>query len=236
MLKLYKNISYLFLGILLLIFLGFYKTYFSLFPSFHGLPTMAHFHAAAFLTWFALLIVQPILIRKKKLATHRLLGRLSYFLIPLIIFTTIGMTRYEYYKDIETQTRKETLSGLLQSYLDLSFFVAFYVVAIINRKRLSLHLSFMIAASLVLVSPGLGRLSAHLFRSYWPAVIITSGAVYLTLIVLMIMERKKLHRSILRSPYLLILILFIIKQILLHTAGETPAWQWVADKIATHLF
>ena len=236
MLKLYKNISYLFIGILMLVFLGFYKTYFSLFPSFKGLPSMAHFHAAAFLSWFALLIVQPILIRKKKLETHRTLGRLSYFLIPLIIITTIGMTRYQYYQSIKTDTRKEALAGLLQAYLDLSFFVSYYVVAIINKKKLSWHLSFMIAASVVLLGPGLGRLVAHLFRSFWASVIITFGAMYLTLITLMIVEKKRLHRSILRSPYLLILILFIINHTLLFTIGDTAFWQWIADKIVAHLF
>lgn len=236
MLKLYRNISYLFVGISVLIFFGFYKTYFGLFPAFRGLPTMAHFHATAFLSWFALLIVQPILIRKKKLKTHRMLGRLSYFLILLIIITTIGMTRYQYYQSIKTDTRKEALTGLLQAYLDLSFFVSYYVVAIINMKRLSWHLSFIIAASLVLLGPGLGRLIAHLFRSFWATVIITLGAMYLTLITLMIVEKKRLHRGILRSPYLLIFILFIIEHTLLFTIGNSVLWQWIADKIVTHLF
>ncbi len=236
MLKLYKNISYLFIALLALIFLGFYKIYFGLFPSFNGLPAMAHLHATAFLLWFALLIAQPILIKKKKYKIHRMLGKLSYFLVPLIIFTIIGMTRFEYYRHIKTESREDLLSDMLQSYLDLSFFVGYYIIAMINRKKLSLHVSYIIASSLVLLGPGLGRLIAELFHSFAVTVVVTFGSTYLILIALMIIEKRKFNRSIFKSPYLLILGLFIFEHILMFTVDTSVAWQWIADKIATHLF
>lgn len=40
----------------------------------------------------SLLILQPILIRKKRLDIHRLLGKGSYLLIPLIFISIILLT------------------------------------------------------------------------------------------------------------------------------------------------
>jgi len=83
--KVYKNISWLFAAILGIVILGFFKTYFGLFPTFEKVTSIQHIHGTLFLLWFVMLIVQPILIQKRKLEWHRRIGMISYFLVPLII-------------------------------------------------------------------------------------------------------------------------------------------------------
>ena len=78
------RLVYFFGAIALITFLGFYKKYFSLMPDFPGLKQIHHFHALALTTWLTMLIVQPILITRQKMTAHRLIGKLSYLLVPFI--------------------------------------------------------------------------------------------------------------------------------------------------------
>ena len=74
----YKNTGYIFIILLVIIFFGFFKTYFGLFPHFNERTTpIVHFHVFVLTLWVVLLIVQPLLIRYKKFRAHRLLGRLT---------------------------------------------------------------------------------------------------------------------------------------------------------------
>src|SRR6202012_3749128 len=90
--KIYYNSGYFFLILFAFVLLGFYKTYFGLIPRFDKSTTLlVHFHAAVLTTWVLLLIVQPLLVKYKKLKIHRLLGKLTYFLVPLIVCSMTGM-------------------------------------------------------------------------------------------------------------------------------------------------
>lgn len=80
--KAYKNLSLFFIAILVIVILGFFKTYFGLFPNFRNVTSIQHIHGSLFLLWFVMLIVQPILIRKRKYKWHRVIGKVSYFLVP----------------------------------------------------------------------------------------------------------------------------------------------------------
>lgn len=94
----YKNIVYFFLVISVIIFAGFYKSYFGLFPAFVAIKTIHHIHAFTLLLWLALLIIQPILIRQKKYKWHRILGKVSYVLVPLIFIFMLLVYKNQYLK------------------------------------------------------------------------------------------------------------------------------------------
>lgn len=68
---------------------GFYQSYLSHFPMFLDFKGLIHIHFSAFCCWFALIVIQPILIRKKQYELHKKLGRLSYFLIPILVITIV---------------------------------------------------------------------------------------------------------------------------------------------------
>src|SRR4051812_48131194 len=88
--------GYLFIALLLLTFFGFYFTYFGQFPEFPNLVITHHFHALTFLSWFALLITQPFLIRYQQVEWHRRLGKASYVLMPLVFFTIYMVSRTQF--------------------------------------------------------------------------------------------------------------------------------------------
>ena len=84
--KHYKNIGYLILLLIPLTLFGFYKTYFIKFPDFdENIDFYIHLHAFIAFLWVLLLGMQPILIRNQHYNLHRRLGRITYYLFPLLI-------------------------------------------------------------------------------------------------------------------------------------------------------
>lgn len=56
------------------------------FPNFgKNIDVYSHIHAFIASVWVATLIVQPFLIANKKIALHRIIGKLSYLVFPLLI-------------------------------------------------------------------------------------------------------------------------------------------------------
>lgn len=186
--KAYKNISYLFGAILLLVFAGFFRTYFGLFPHFAGLSSIAHFHAIIILVWFALLISQPILIRYKKTELHRWLGKLSYAVVPLLLLSIALMMKV-------AQSKAKNLFIFSISLADIIFFVTFYLLAVIYRHKLAYHTRFMVLTVLPFINPALGRFNL-------PGPILGLGII----IGLLIFERfnRKIYK-----PYLIALPIFL---------------------------
>ncbi len=155
--KSYQNISYFFVGILICAFIGFHFTYTVKFPNFEGLSFAHHFHGAMLMSWFAMLITQPILIRLNKREWHRQLGKVSYIQIPLLLFSIFWVTKVAYFRNITQMPHPVAIGNLT---LDLPAIVAFglfYILAMVNKQNTASHMRYMIATSLLMIGPGLGR-------------------------------------------------------------------------------
>lgn len=189
--KAYKNISYLFGAVLLLVFVAFFKTYFGLFPGFAGTTNLIHIHVLTILLWFALLIVQPILIVRKQVALHRLLGKFSYGLVPAILFLLVMVARTE-------QMREKDLGVFVANIFDVSQFVLFYGLAIAYRHNPAYHGRFMIMTVLPFLGPALGRL---------PQIPLPPGALEL-LIISGLLLYERFHRKVYK-PYVISLLIFL---------------------------
>lgn len=118
----YKNVSYFFVLLLTIIVFGFYKSYFGKFPLFTGLTSVHHTHALLLLLWFAMLIVQPVLIYQKRFALHRLLGKVSYVLVPLIVWSMLAVINVQYVKNLLQMPQAQNISFL---YLPVSALIPF---------------------------------------------------------------------------------------------------------------
>jgi hypothetical protein len=122
--------------------------------------------------WIFMLITQPFLIKYHKRALHRLIGRISYVLVPvLLIFAFLAM-RLEYYrhldeihqqvtKGLKIYTDAEVLQQAAKSPIGIfyfTWFALFYTLAIVNRRTSSLHARYMLATSLTLLGPTVDRI------------------------------------------------------------------------------
>ncbi len=179
--------GYYFTGLIGLVLLGFWPSYFSKFFDGSGrFSFYFHFHAAVVGLWILLLIIQPLLIRKRKMALHRFLGKLSYGLFPLLFVSILLLAH----------SRIQGLKGdlglnLFVPFKDLLIIGVAYYIAIRYRYTVDIHARGMVATGLVCIEPALSRLlynTTHLVPFYYLA---TIAVIYILLIVLIIRERKQ---------------------------------------------
>lgn len=168
--NIYHNLGYWFLSLIVLVFAGFYTTYFSVF--FQPTPAVIHIHFTLMALWIAMLITQPFLIKYKKRSLHRLVGKISYVLVPLVLFFSFLMIRVGYYRYVN-ELREQvaqglnhfTDAGILKLAADgpiaifyLTWFALFYILAIINRRKSFVHARYMLATALTLLGPTVDRI------------------------------------------------------------------------------
>ncbi len=211
----YKNLGYFFLFLLVLVFLGFYKTYFGLFPDFDPSTTkIVHFHAFILFLWTCTVITQPLLIRYGKYNTHRMIGRFTYVLVPLMITSFVLMWMKGF-----TEQFSHTFSGFMDymyehhfhSIADVLLIIIFYSLAIVNKKITPRHMRYMIAMTLIFIDPTLSRLLSNLFQvSDFYSDLTTFLFTDLILVALIVYDLKG-HRPY--KPYLNALTLFLIYHI-----------------------
>jgi hypothetical protein len=153
----YQRISLFFVFILALLTWGFYKTYLIFFPSFKGFSSVQHFHGAMMITWMLMLIVQPLLIRFNKISIHRIIGKLSFVVAPLLIVSIFLVTRMVYLRPDPPLPHDVRIGQTALSLSNIFAFAFLYILAIANRRYTYSHLRFMIGTSLLMIGPGLGR-------------------------------------------------------------------------------
>jgi hypothetical protein len=167
----YNNLGYWFLLFIVLIVAGFYKSYFAVISN--PFPTIIHVHFTAMMVWTLILIVQPFLIKNKKLAWHRAIGKFSFVFFPVMILVNFLMLRFVYYRELNN-AREESLkavvpiteSAILQKAAYLSsivvyyifFLIVFYSLAVFNRKKSAIHARYIVATSLTLLGPTVDRI------------------------------------------------------------------------------
>lgn len=183
--------GYYLVGVLLLVFLGFWASYFAkFFDSSLIYSCYFHFQTVIVLLWMVVLITQPILIRNKKFAIHRVIGKSTYLLFPLIIISVVLLvhSRIPYYK-------KNIEMEIFIPFKDLFTLSVAYGIAIINQRKIEIHARGMIATGIIFIEPALARFNFRTFDgiSNYPMFpyVVTVSFMYLILVFLIIAERKQ---------------------------------------------
>jgi hypothetical protein len=163
---LFPAINWWLLLLLPLIWYGFYPTYFS--KAFFDTTTLVHVHASLLIVWVLIVMAQPILILKKKVNIHRILGKVSYVLMPFILITTWGVVSKTYYAILQspsglTDFAKESIYIPI---IYLLWLAVFYGLAVSKRKRVLPHATYMFAAILTMLGPSIDRILFQLYQYY----------------------------------------------------------------------
>ena len=157
MLSIYRITSFLIIIIILGAQWGFYKPYTSQFPNFIDKSDTTHIHGALWMTWLCLLVIQPLLIYKRRADLHRKIGQVSYVLGPLMILFLYLAGRESYWKIMNGRSEQEALKFLVLDSRGLFSFALFWSLAMLNRKRPAAHMRYMIATGILAIGPGFGR-------------------------------------------------------------------------------
>lgn len=229
----YRNISLFFIIILAFVIWGFFRTYFGLFPYFNGITNVQHFHGIMMLSWFAMLIAQPLLIRYKKPVWHRNLGILSYALVPLILISIFLVTKSGYLRNAAVMPYPVNIGSLALNIPNIFAFGTLYILAMANKQNTAAHMRYFIGTSLLLIGPGIGR--AMIIYGGLPFPVGVTYSIYITeavCLALIIIDIVK-HNPV--KPYLITLLILIV----MHLCWQFQmAWWWqaFAGKFAAWFF
>lgn len=163
----YRNLAYILLALLPIFIAGFWIPYLAEFPHFDGSITAAvHVHAVLLFTFLALLIVQPLAIRRRAFAIHRTLGRLTNVLMPFILIFSVTMLWKEYHEHLaEGSSIAAARNDEFLSAVQLLLLGSLYGLAIssIRSRNVAAHMRYMICIVLVVLPAGLARTLGYWF-------------------------------------------------------------------------
>ncbi len=169
------------------------------------------------------LIVQPLLIRKRKIELHRTIGKFSYLFAPLLILSIILLANSRI-QGLEGEAfARQTFILYLQMSL-VTLFTLSYGLAIYHRHNVTLHPRFMICTALTLIDPIFIRLMLWVQSppgwNYWW---VTFGLTDLIFLCLIYLERKSSQG---RWVFPSMLLIFILAQIpALFELTDAQVWQ-----------
>ncbi|MDQ7960904.1 hypothetical protein [Flavobacterium lindanitolerans] len=208
---------------------GFFNSYIRFLPDdMDRFPLVIHVHFSAFACWFALLIVQPILIKQEKYSLHRKIGKLSYFIAPVLVVTILILVTGQTKKDIVISEERAAFTAFV-GLLDAVSFSAYYLIAMTNKRNLRWHVAFIIAATLIILNPGMSRLLNHIKPGLG-----LPAAVFLPFIIsigIILIEKIKFRRPVLKSPYFLFFCCWTVEILLLVTIPKTEFWHLIVKKL-----
>lgn len=237
--KKYRNITLFFVGVFLILILGFFRSYLYYFPTFEGgyfggssYNYIQHIHGALMLTWVVFLIIQPILIKKRLYKIHRNIGILSYFIVPLLLISIFMVSRTVYYRTIANTNNVKEAIGTITGIAYIGAFAVFYYLAIINKKNIPKHMRYMIGTSLLLIDPGLSR-ALFVFFGMAASGFAVSDYVAMSCAICFIVYDYKNKKNY--KPYIVIFAGLIFIH-LIWLFRYTEVWQSIGGNIARHLF
>lgn len=231
------------IGISLLIILahiGFYKTYISHFPKFEDYTVpgrgiihfnaIIHFHGMMMIAWFLMLLVQPILILKRRIKLHRLAGRLSYILAPLMLLSMYLVIHSSLHRALAQDGQISVVARRMA--LDVPsiiFFAILYLLAIFHTHKPALHSRLMCGTAFILISPALSRI----FRVYLDAsrdgsIDISRNIIVIAAGVAAVVDSWRTKRI---SPFTLVLGFVVLNKIIWNIR-ETALWHSIAIVVA----
>jgi hypothetical protein len=227
-----KLISVMIIGMVLLIILvqiGFSRTYIQFFPKFERFKSVHHFHGMMMMGWLLMLLVQPILILKGKIKLHRRIGALSYVLAPLVVLSMYLITQFAYHRNLESKGEIAAVARLSLNFPLIVFFAALYLLAIFYKHKPALHMRFMCSTAFLLIGPGLSRaLRTYLEFARDDGVSFARNFAVLIAGTVAIADSFRIKRI---SPFTLVFGFMILHKIL-WDLRETAFWQNIGNVIA----
>ncbi|MBP6687907.1 MAG: hypothetical protein KA160_08620 [Lacibacter sp.] len=209
----------------IIVHLGFGATYIKHFPEFNGFKWVHHIHGALMGAWVLLLIVQPLFIHYKKFALHRLLGKLSYVLAPLMIVSMLFVAKHNYEKSIPAKSAVDVMAVQSITWMQIVLFTLFYSLAVYFRKNTYFHMRFMIGTAIVMLGPPMNRILLSYFSDIpVPTILLISLYIKTGIAAaLLLNDLVKKKNSI---PGLIVFGAFLFSDIVYHLR-YSDAWQAV---------
>ena len=216
---LYPYAQWYFALAVLVTWVGFSMSYFARLRS---TDVYHHIHGATVGLWIVLLIVQPILYQRGKLALHRKLGWFATIvLVPLIVLCGFKMLQMM----MRSQDAYPPGATYMLSFFDvfgMLIFVLFFGLGIYHAKNVHNHARYMVCTVLTILPPAITRVLFFIpwFDSFSKTVNGSFVTIYVVLLILLWDDKRS---GKIRKPYIVAFILFALLQTAMNFA---PGWAW----------
>jgi len=218
----------------ILLQIGFHTTYLQYFPTFKAFNWLHHTHGAIMVSWMVMLVLQPYLILKGKYRIHRVIGKISYIIAPLMLISMFLVTRLNYLTTVGKIDFKDVAHIQALNFIEpLSFFI-FYVLAVINKNDVSKHMRYMISTSFPMIMAIFSRI---LYNSFGTTIepygyFIPLYFCSLISILLLVNDILKKNNPI---PSTIITAVILLNTLIFH-ARYTEVWQTIVRLVGDTIF
>lgn len=224
-------IAMAFLFILLQV--AFHSTYLQYFPQFKNFSWIHHTHGALMVFWVIMLVIQPYLIYKGKYRIHRLIGKVSYVIAPLMLISMFLATKLNYLNSVGKIPFKDIAYIQALNFITPLIFLLFYSLSIIHKKEVFKHKRYMIGTSFIMLTAVLNRLLLKIFGSIEPYEFFIP--LYFGVIVSALLLANDISKK--RNPIPYIIVTFVLFfNILVFYARYTEVWLSVVRFIGDNFF
>jgi hypothetical protein len=220
--------GYYFIALMALAIAGFWPSYFSRF--FNGTNDYNfyfHFHAVMMVLWVAVLIIQPILIRKKKVRIHRVIGKLTYLLMPVMLLSVLLILN----SGLKQLPAEEiSFSQVIFPVRDFFLLAIAFSIGVWHRRNVQIHARAMIITGIVFIEPALFRLLGRIFKGMGPTGFLVGVVLILSLLItLIIRERRQKSARWLFPAFLIIdVIVYLLLIFGVSLSFLDPVVKWFA--------
>lgn len=125
-------------------------------------PLIFHLHAAVYLAWFTLFIVQTKLIKQQNYLIHRRLGFSSIALVVAMVVTGFLLSTISYSRGVSPVPNTTIQQFIALPLLDLTGLIIFVTLGFINRAKADTHKHCMLMASIAILDPAIARFTISL--------------------------------------------------------------------------
>ena len=205
-------------ALLALAVVGFWPSYVRRFGE---ADAVTHLHAALMLSWFGMLFAQPWLVRTRRMALHRQLGKFSYVLVPMIVITCLWLSRIR----MGAATPQSFGMQTVILYLGIAasaILLLSWSLAVLHRRDSALHARYMVGTALVLIDPALARLLIATMPSLGPLVAWVSYGVLFAILGVLIWRDRGRHGQ---RAFVVLAAVFALNFVLINVVPRTAAWQ-----------
>lgn len=228
---LFRNAFYWFIALLVVLVIGFWKSYFAKLGT-GEVHWTHHFHAIAMLAWVLLLISQSWLIRNRRNTQHRALGKLSFVIAPAVFLSAIAVNNY-----FPTQAKNildpDSLGIFWFGYFLAVLFAVLYVQAIRYRRTMQLHARYMVATGLVFLNPGLIRVVFTYIAPLGVWVPTFFQLFFVPLLIGLWLMALDLRKGAPHQPFLVFSVLWAINLVIWLLVAKWEWWRSFAESMAS---
>lgn len=167
---------------------------------------------------------QAWLIKTGRVDRHRLLGKASFVIVPLMVWAGVTVA-HEFVNHPENGLAAHSLMILTLPLYSITQFALTYALAIYYRGQTELHARFMISTALILAPAA----SFRVFLNWVPGLGTVSAAGNATMVmfeliaIALIFNDRRLGRV--RAPFIMFLVLFAGNHIFFVAAPDLDWWR-----------